>query len=94
MVRVIITPEVIRDIGIRHTTSAAISELKRDEQSDWRSLIFVEGISNVQIANILKKILSQVDTAFSIVTRVPLVRVPELTGDTEVQIRYLDTELN
>lgn len=93
MIQVIITPEAIRDMGIKHTTSVAIAELQRG-QTDWRSLIFVEGISNVQITNILKTILSRVDAAFSIVTRVPPARVHELTEDNEVQIRYLDTELN
>ena len=93
MIQIIITPEAIETMGIKYTTSVAIAELKKG-QSDWRSLIFVEGISNVQITNILKKILSQVDAAFSIVTRVPLMSVPELTGDNEVQMRYLDAEMN
>ena len=93
MIQVIITPEAIKDMGIKHTTHVAISELKKG-QTDWRSSIFVEGISNVQIINILKMILARVDTAFSIVTRVPPNRVHELTEDDEVQIRYLDVELN
>ena len=93
MIQIIITPEAIETMGIKYTTSVAIAELKKG-QSDWRSLIFVEGISNVQITNILKQILSKVDTAFSIVTRVPLMSVPELTGDNEVQMRYLDAEMN
>ena len=59
-----------------------------------RSLVFVEGISNVQIVNILRIVMSRVDAAFSIVTRVPPDRVHEFTEDTELQIRYLDAELN
>lgn len=93
MLQVIITPEAINDMGIKHTTHIAISELKKGE-TDWRSLVFVEGISNVQIINILKMILARVDAAFSIVTRVPPDKVHELTEDGEVQIRYLDAEIN
>ena len=93
MIQVIITPEAVRDMGIRHVTSVAILELKKG-QMNWRSLIFVEGVSNIQISNILKSILPKVDTAFSIVTRVPPERVHELTDDGEVEIRYLDAQLN
>lgn len=93
MIQVIITPEAINDMGIKHTTHIAISELKKG-QTDWRSLVFVEGISNVQIINILKMILARVDTAFSIVMRVPPDKIHELTDDGEFDIRYLDAELN
>ena len=93
MIQVIITPEAITEMGIKHTTNIAIMELKKG-LTDYRSLIFVEGVSNVQIVNILKVILSRVDTAFSIVTRVPPDKVHVLTEDSEVSIRYLDAELN
>ena len=99
MVQIIFTPEAINEMGIKHTTNIAISELKKgqaeiNELAAWRSLVFVEGISNVQINNILKAIFVQVDTAFSIITRVPPDRVHELTEDSEVQVRFLDAELN
>lgn len=93
MLQVIFTPEAIEAMGIKHTTSVAILELKKG-RTDWRSLVFVEGISNVQIKNILKMILSQVDAAFSIVTRVPPESVHEFTGDNEVEYIYLDAKMN
>ena len=94
MIQVIITPEAIKTMGIKHVTHVAISELKRLPSSDWRSIIFLEGVSNVQIANILKTILAKVDTAFSITTRVPSDKLHAFTDDTEVQIKHLDAQLN
>jgi len=93
MTQVIFTLEAIETMGIEHTTLVAISKLKSG-QEDWRSVVFVEGISNVQIADILKAILLGVDTAFEIFTRVPLEHIHELTGDNEVEITYLDAKLN
>lgn len=93
MTQVIITPEAIRATGIKYTTSVVISELKKG-QEDWRSVVFIEGISNVQIADILKEILSQVDTAFEIFTRVPIDEFHELTGDNEIHNIFLDSKVN
>ena len=77
MIQVIFTPEAIQNMGIRHTTFAAITAIKQRKPKEERSLlIFVEGISNVQ-------------------THVPLEQLHVFTeGNPEVDIRYLDAEMN
>ncbi len=95
MDQIIITPEAIEAIDIKYVISTVIGELKRGNPADWRSIVFVEGISNAQIADILKPILLSVDAPFDIFTRVPLDKIHELAGGNEVEdIRYLDIEMN
>ena len=92
MEQVIITPEAVKVLDIDRIVSFTITELKSGDPTAWRSVIFLEGISNAQIADILKPILLSVDAPFGIFTRVSPAGIHVLAGDNEIRDKYLDIE--
>ena len=94
MIQVIITPEAITTMGLQYVAKRTVSEINMQPESAYASLVFVEGISHVQVLNILETVMKRMDKAFSIVTGVPPDEIHEFTDDTEVRVRRLDAEMN